>query len=418
MSDWRSDARVRVRALGTALHRAGPERDALLLLLKAALAAVLAWQFAVHVLDSPIPFYAPMAALLVVDRTMVRSIAGSAQRVAAVVLGLGVAWLAATCFGATWFTMFGVTLVALVISRWSRLGTHGSQVPSMVLLSLITAGGTDEHFTYLTIVETIAGGIIGVATNAVVLTPLHLTKPRQRVAALARQVRELLGDIATGLDGQWDADSARRWYQRGNEITDKAPLVIDDIETGRESTRFNPRANLRPATLDWEGYAHTVAALRRCLWHVTGVARTLVDAADPDRAQPVPSPTFLGRYADALRATGRAVGRLGRRDDGDSDSDGDGLDAAVEQARTVLVELRDEVRETPLDDPDQWPVYGSLISDALRALQELEDAHGRAAVPTPGPVRRPAQRGTLFGLVPRRRADEAEPPRGPGDDAG
>ena len=413
MSDWRADARVRARALGTALHRAGPERDALLLLLKAALAAVLAWQFALHVLDSPIPFYAPMAALLVVDRTMVRSIAGSAQRVAAVVLGLGVAWLAATVFGATWFTVFGVTLVALVISRWSRLGTHGSQVPSMVLLSLITAGGTDEQFTYLTIVETVAGGIIGVATNAVVLTPLHLTKPRQRVSALARQVRELLGDIATGLDGEWDADSARHWYQRGNEIADKAPLVIDDIETGRESTRFNPRANLRPATLDWEGYAQTVAALRRCLWHVTGVARTLVDAADPDRAQPVPSPTFLGRYADALRATGRAVSRLGRRDDGD----GDGFGAAVEQARTVLVELRDEVRETPLDDPDEWPVYGSLISDALRALQELEDARGRAAVPTSGPVRRPAQRGVLSRLAPRRRAEDAARTPGRGDDA-
>ncbi len=412
MSDWRADARVRVRALGTALHRAGPERDALLLLLKAALAAVLAWQFALHVLDSPIPFYAPMAALLVVDRTMVRSIAGSAQRVAAVVLGLGVAWLAATWFGTTWFTMFGVTLVALVISRWSRLGTHGSQVPSMVLLSLITAGGTDEQFTYLTIVETIAGGVIGVATNAVVLTPLHLTKPRQRVAALARQVRELLEDIANGLDGDWDADSARRWYQRGNEITDKAPLVIDDIETGRESTRFNPRANLRPAMLDWEGYAHTVAALRRSLWHVTGVARTLVDAADPDRAQPVPSPTFLGRYADALRATGRAVSRLGRRDDGD------GFDAAVDQARAVLVELRDEVRETPLDDPDQWPVYGSLISDALRALQELEDARERAAVPMPGPVRPPARREAVFGLSRRRRADEAARPHRSGDDAG
>jgi hypothetical protein len=50
------------------------------------------------------------------------------SRVAAVLLGLGFAWLAARWFGATWWTMFEVTLV--------------------------------------------------------VLTPLHLTKPRQRVAAL------------------------------------------------------------------------------------------------------------------------------------------------------------------------------------------------------------------------------------------
>ncbi len=180
MSQWRDDTRLRVQALHQALRQAGPERDALLLLVKAAIATVLAWQFAVRVLDSPVPFYAPMAALLVVDRTMVRSLAASAQRIAAVVLGLGVAWVVASVFGVWWWTMFPVILVALVIGRWSRLGDHGIQVPAMVLLSLITAKGTNEQFTYLTIVETVAGGVIGVATNAIVFAPLHLTKPRQR----------------------------------------------------------------------------------------------------------------------------------------------------------------------------------------------------------------------------------------------
>jgi hypothetical protein len=398
MGDWRTDARLHARAFGTALRRPGPERDALLLLLKASLAAVLAWQFALHVLHSPIPFYAPMAALLVVDRTMVRSIAGSAQRVAAVVLGLGAAWLAATWFGATWWTVFGVTLVALVISRWSRLGSHGSQVPAMVLLSLLTAGGTDARFTYLTVVETVAGGVIGVMTNALVLSPLHLTRPRQRVSSLARQVRELLGDVAAGLEGDWDADAARRWYRRGNAISDTAPRVVEEIETGRESTRLNPRASLRPATVDWEGYAETVTALRHCLWHLTGVARTLVEAANPDRAQPVPSATFLTRYAGALRATAHALERFGHRD---PDAD-EAFDAAAAHAEDVLLALRDEVRRTPLDDPGQWPVYGSLISDALWALQELTDARERAAVPTRGPVREPPTRGLARRLLPRR----------------
>ena len=129
MSRWRDDTRQRVRALRRAVMQAGPERDALLLLVKAAVATVVAWQFAVRVLDSPVPFYAPMAALLVVDRTMVRSLWASAQRIAAVVLGLGVAWVAATIFGVTWWTMFGVILVALVIGRWSRLGRSRSTPP-------------------------------------------------------------------------------------------------------------------------------------------------------------------------------------------------------------------------------------------------------------------------------------------------
>ncbi len=384
MSTWRDDTTTRMRALGRALRQAGPERDALLLLVKAAVAAVVAWQFALHVLRSTVPFYAPMAALLVVDRTMVRSLAASVQRIAAVVLGLAVAWVVALLVGITWWSMLGVLLVALVIGRWARLGDHGIQVPTMVLLSFITVRGTDEQFTYLTIVETVAGGLIGVGINAIVFAPLHLTKPRQRVVALARQVHDLLDEMADGVRADWDHESAQAWYRRGSAIADRAPLVIEDIHTGRESTRLNPRDNLRPVDVDWEGYEHTVNALRRMLWQVTGIARTLVDAGDSDHKQPAPSPTFLHRYADALGAMAVAVEQLGRH--------GESADAAFADATgralRVLEGLREEVRTTPLQDPDAWPVYGSLISDSMRAVRELQLSYDVASVPTDtGPLR-------------------------------
>ncbi|GAB3870285.1 FUSC family protein [Terrabacter terrigena] len=384
MNTWRDDTTTRLHALGRALRQPGPERDALLLLFKAAVAAVVAWQFALHVLHSSVPFYAPMAALLVVDRTMVRSLAASVQRIAAVVLGLGVAWVVALLVGITWWSMLAVLLVALVIGRWGRLGDHGIQVPAMVLLSFITVNGTDEQFTYLTIVETIAGGLIGVAVNAIVFAPLHLTKPRQRVAALARQVHDLLTEMADGLRGEWNHDSAQAWYRRGDAIADRAPLVIEDIHTGRESTRLNPRDNLRPADVDWEGYEHTVNALRRMLWQVTGIARTLVDAGDDAHQQPAPSPTFLHRYADALADMADAVEQLGLHGETADARFGD----ATRRALKVLEELREEVRTTPLADPEAWPVYGSLISDSTRAVRELQASYDVATVPTDsGPLR-------------------------------
>jgi hypothetical protein len=385
VSRWREDTATRLRALRTALREPGPERDALLLLVKAAAATVIAWQFAVQALDSPVPFYAPMAALLVVDRTMVRSLWASAQRIAAVVLGLGVAWAVATVVGVTWWTMFGVVLVALVIGRWSRLGERGIQVPAMVLLSLITAKGTNEEFTYLTIVETIAGGVIGVATNAIVLAPLHLTRPRQRVAALARQVHDLLEEMAHGLPDEWDHDVARAWYRRGTEVADKAPFVIDDIHTGRESTRFNPRENLRPADIDWEGYEHTVTALRRTLWQVTGIARTLVDAGDAERPEAAPSTTFLSRYAEALSSMAVAVEQFGLHEEAASAA----FTQATDSALDVLTELREEVRTTPLQDPDSWPVYGALISESMRAVHDLQASRHAAVVPTDTDTLRP-----------------------------
>jgi Fusaric acid resistance protein-like len=395
MSQWRDDTRTRLRALGAAVRRPGPERDALMQLVKAALATVLAWQFAVRVLDSPVPFYAPMAALLVVDSTMVRSISASAQRIAAVVLGLGVAWGAATFIGVNAWTMFVVILFALVIGRWSRLGDHGIQVPAMVLLSLITAGGPNEEITYLTIVETVAGGAIGVAVNALVLAPLHLTKPRQRVAALSDHVRDLLLELADGLRRGFDAETARGWYRRGGDIADRTRFIVDDIRTGRESTRFNPREGLRPADVHWEGYERTVKTLRHVLWQVTGIGRTLVDAAD--ERHPAPSPDFLSRYADMLGALAEAVQQLGLHDEDATAA----FDRSIGHAVDVLTELREEVRVTPLDDPAQWPVYGSLISDATRAVRELESARDEASRPTDAEPLRVAPKTGLWARVRR-----------------
>ena len=110
--------------------------------------------------------------------------------------GMSIAWLVGSLVGVTWWSMVVVMFVALLIGRWRRLGDHGIQVPTMVLLSLITVNGTDTEFTYLTIVETVLGGVVGVAVNAVVLAPMHLDEPRDALRDLTSRVQDVLGDIA------------------------------------------------------------------------------------------------------------------------------------------------------------------------------------------------------------------------------
>jgi hypothetical protein len=122
--------------------------------------------------------------------------------------------------------------------------------------------------------------------------------------------------------------------------------------------------------VDWDGYESTVEALHRAQWQITGVARILVDAADDRVRQPVPSPHFLARYADVLDAPADIVTDFGLHDD-DARAR---FDRQVGQAEEILAELREQVRVTPLEDPQAWPVYGSLISDAERSVRGLESA--------------------------------------------
>ena len=377
------------RMAGHAVRHAGPQRDAALLMGKAALATVLAWQFAVRVLDSPNPFYAPMAALLVVDRTMVRSLGASAQRVVAVIVGMSAAWLVGTVVGVHWWSMLPVLYLALLIARWRRLGDHGIQVPTMVLLSLLTVGGTDMEFTYVTIIETVAGGVIGVLTNAVVLAPLHVQQPREQIKTLNARVCRLLNDIAAGLREGWDSDDAREWYDTSTELIHLAPDVQAEIETGRESTRFNPRDNLRRLDIDWTGYAQAVEAVRRAQWQVSGIARTLVDAADEDESQPSPTQQFLESYADVLDKVAGAISHFGRSEEVEREAVSGYLGSALE----IIDALGAQVRESELEDPRAWPAYGSLLLDAHRLVRELQVHGERAVMPTDsGPIRKPGRR--------------------------
>ncbi len=373
-------------AVRAALTRPGAERFEAVLLLKAAVATVLAWQLAVRLFDSPAPFYAPMAALLVVDRTMVRSVWASARRVAAVVVGMSIAWLVGSVVGVTWWSMVVVMFVALLIGRWRRLGDHGIQVPSMVLLSLITVNGTDGAFTYLTIVETLLGGAVGVAVNAVVLAPMHLDEPRDALRDLTARVQHLIGDIAVGLREGWDADRARGWYRQATDLGDRVPEALQAVETGRESTRWNWRHRLRPARIDWDGYVRTVEAVRRAQWQVAGIARTLVDAADDADRHPAPSAGWLSSYADVLEEVGKAISHFGVW----TDDARAAVERHVERALEVLDAMSEKVRTTPLDDPHAWPAYGALVLEGERLARELLTSNAEASVPTDtGPLRMP-----------------------------
>lgn len=372
------------------LRGPGPERDDALMLVKSAAAAVLAWQLAVVVVDSSTSFYAPLAALLVVDRTIVRSLWQSVERLVAVVVGMSVAWGVGNLVGVTWWSMVLVLLLALVIGRWDRLGAHGIQVPTMVLLSLLSLQWDSVSFTAATILDTMLGGVVGVVVNAVVLAPMHLTGPRRAVLELTERLRGLLDDMAEGLRAGWDADVARGWHDRATSVGVDVPAVLEAVETGRESTRLNLRHRLRPARIDWDGYVGAVHAVQRSQWPVAGIARTLADAAAESRWQASPSPEWLGCYAEVLEHLGAAAARFGVHR-GESDREvQEHLDAAV----AALQQLADEVRSTPLDDPRAWPAYGSLVVEAHRLVEEIRAGHAGASVPTDtGALRAPLAEG-------------------------
>ena len=370
----------RRRALGRALSGPGRERDILLQVLKAAAAAVLAWQVAVLLLHSEQPFLAPLAALITVHATVYRSVRGAAQLVVAVLAGVLLAFLAARTLGLEWYSLAGVLTVALFLGRWHRLGDSGLQVPITALLAMTAGGGTQDSALEGRVVETLIGAVIGAGVNLLVMPPVHLRDGRQSIASIAGGVARLMHAVATGLRDDWDRDAARDWLDRARRLDGYVRDARETVDRGRESLRLNPRAPADRVPVDTAAMSLAVDSLEHVAVQCRSIASTLLDtrsAADERR----PSGDFLLRYADVLDNMGDAFDALADERTGDSELEG--VRGAVRLGGDGWRDLRELIADQQVHLTGSLPAYGSLLTDAERVLDELERAESALAVSTP-----------------------------------
>ena len=59
------------------------------------------------------------------------------------------------------------------------------------------------------------------------------------------------------------------------------------------------------------------------------------------------------------------------------------------------------MRTTPLDDPEQWPVYGSLISDSVRAVPSSSGPGVRVVPTDTGALRLPPASSPVWARLRR-----------------
>jgi hypothetical protein len=88
-------------------------------------AAVAAYLAALLVLDDPRPVLAPLTALLVVQVTLVGTVADSLRRILSVIAGVAVAVGFSAFVGFSWWSLALIIAVSLLVGQFLRLGGAG-----------------------------------------------------------------------------------------------------------------------------------------------------------------------------------------------------------------------------------------------------------------------------------------------------
>ncbi|WP_155056809.1 FUSC family protein [Streptomyces blattellae] len=361
---WHSltwEATAVCRSIRRCVTAPGPERYTAVQSLKAAGAALLAWALAGWWWNAPMALLAPWTALFLVQSTVYRSLLSALQQFVVVVAGT---LLAAGAGALTHNTMAAMSValpLTVLLGNYTRFGSQGLYAPTAALFVL--AYGSYAGFDILhRLLETLLGAAIGVCVNALVLPPVHADRVRHLRNRLPRDCAALLRTIADGIEGLYDDDRVRGWYDRAVRLTDVVAELRDARRWSDESYRFNPGHKLRrtvatPPSADWD------LTWDRITEHIRATIRTLHDAATLPDCVP-------GLLASLMRSAGDVLAPDAPGAPGDRAR---ALDEATAAHRRLTAVLADGRYETT-------PALGGLTLDTQRLLDDLATVTTTTAV--------------------------------------
>lgn len=286
--------------------RAMTEPGRLLMALKTAVAAALAWALAplLPFTDEQYSYYAPLGVLVSMYPTVAASARSGLQAIIGLALGIGLGLLGiAALFAGVpgWLTLAAVVGVGVLFGGVRALGVGGDWVAIAGLFVLVLSGGDAEDFSLSYLLTMAFGVIVGVAVNLVIVPPLYVERASGRLSELRDTLSSLLATLADHVqDGTVDAEA----FDAALVDLDRTTAdVRGEVYEADESRKMNPR-RLRQGSNPEENLAR-LRALERAVFYARDFADVLVRLQRSDDV-------VLGRdvgpaLADAIRRCGALV---------------------------------------------------------------------------------------------------------------
>jgi len=336
----------------TATFRA-TKRVPILQVLKSAVATIAAWLVAGWLIPGPLPVFAAIAALLVVQPSVNQSLGKAVERSIGVILGVLIATGISLAFGqSTWIILVAIVVAMLV--AWALKMTPGTSnqvaISAMLVLAL---GASSPQYALDRVLETLIGAAIGIVVNALIVPPIAISPVRDALARLG-------GELAASVDRLADA------LQRRQSPADLETLMIEArllrpmrdaadaaIAAGEESLTLNPRRS---------AHRDELAQLRDLLEQLSPIVTQLIGMtrafADHYDATLHDEPTVRA-IAEQLRRVAHDV-RLAARV---AEPEPEPLTSETPALTSALVIASPK--------SDHWILVGSLMEDLRRIREEL-----------------------------------------------
>ncbi|WBB61674.1 aromatic acid exporter family protein [Streptomyces sp. WMMC500] len=343
------------------------------------MAATIAYVVALQLTSGPKPLTAPLTALLVVQVTFYATLTTGIRRVTAVVVGVLIASGFSALVGLSWWSLGLIILSSLIAGRIVRVSEFVPEVAISAMLVLGVSHVGDTAFTR--ILETLTGAVVGLTFNLVLAPPVWVESAGDAIEDLARRMRRLLLRSADQLTAVTSPAVAFDRLHAARDLDDFVGDVDTSLRRAEDSLRLNPRVS--------EGLMHRVVlrtgldTLEICAVVVRVLTRGLADLATARRAEEPLFPRetgaaledLLGYIGDALVSFAQLVST---EVSASAETAAGRLEADLAAAHAVRGRVEALLLDTAERDEENWFLYGALLADVKRILDELDTEHRSA----------------------------------------
>jgi hypothetical protein len=246
----------------------------LLLAVKTALAAGLAWWIAPRVpgVAAEYPYYAPLGAIIAMYPTVRSSVRLGAQSLLGVFLGIVLATVV-TMLQTGYPGVLTVAVLAgvgVLVGGVRRLGAGRDWVLTAGLFVLLLGGSSSEEYSIGYIVQVGIGVVVGVLVNLLVVPPLYTGQADDRLRRTRAALADRFDDVAGVFAVRWPLED-HDWETRLEGVPATMRDVREQVRQAEESRSLNPR-RIVVRRRDPGAERRDLAALERVSFHLQDLA--------------------------------------------------------------------------------------------------------------------------------------------------
>lgn len=329
-------------------------RTPLLQVAKTSIAAIVSWLLCAALLGQPLPIFAAIAALLVVQPSVNQTLAKGVERSVGVIVGVVLAFGVGQLFGNASWIVLAVIVVALLLAWAFKLGPgSANQIPISAML-VLAIGAQTPDYALDRIIETVIGALVGLAVNVAIVPPVLLRPAHLAVARLLRESAGALDAIGASLEGPQSRPELDAMIAKARSLRPLRDTAEEAIARGEESLTLNPRGGRHRRVLERD--VELFDRLSILVTRIIGMARAIHDHYEPS----IVAESSVGAIATELHRAAHDLRLLGRDTEG---VEPEPITSELPALTAPLAIVRPH--------PEHWILIGSLMEDLRRVREEI-----------------------------------------------